>query len=180
MNRELRLMIAVGLVALLTACNSNPKRGETPDGAGPEDRPPVSVGEPVEVATIDPADYADSRNLENPDSLLSQREIYFEFDRSDVRPEFLPVIRAHAAYLRAHPGARMVLEGHADERGSREYNLGLGERRGRAVLELMLAEGAGAAQIEVVSFGEERPVCRQSSEACWERNRRVEIVYTAK
>ena len=74
----------------------------------------------------------------------------------------------------------MLLEGHADERGSREYNLGLGERRGNSVRDLMLAEGADADQIEVVSYGEERPVCRQSSETCWERNRRVEIVYTAR
>jgi peptidoglycan-associated lipoprotein len=134
----------------------------------------------VEVDRVDPANFADSRNLDNPDSLLSQREIYFAFDRSDVRAEYLPIIEAHAAYLQANPGARMLLEGHADERGSREYNLGLGERRGSSVNDLMRAQGGSGGQIEVVSYGEERPVCRQSSESCWERNRRVEIVYTAR
>jgi peptidoglycan-associated lipoprotein/tol-pal system protein YbgF len=97
-----------------------------------------------------------------------------------VQPQYLPIIRAHAAYLRSNPTGRVLLEGHADERGSREYNLGLGERRGMSVLDLMRAEGVSASQVEVVSYGEERPVCRQTSEACWERNRRVEIVYTAR
>ncbi len=166
-------------LAVLAACASKPVV-DTPSEPIPGDRPDDSTSVPVEIDRVNPANFADSRNLDNPDSVLSQREIYFEFDRSDVRPEYLPIIRAHAAYVRANPSARMVLEGHADERGSREYNLGLGERRGNSVLDLIRAEGASSGQVEVVSFGEERPVCRQSSEACWERNRRVEIVYTAK
>ncbi|MDT8438901.1 MAG: peptidoglycan-associated lipoprotein Pal [Wenzhouxiangellaceae bacterium] len=179
MKSVFRLTAALTLLALLAACGSQPTRevpSEPDPGTGLPDRP----SQPIETDRIDPANFADSRNLENPDSVLSQREIYFEFDRSDVRAEYLPILRAHAAYLRANSSARMLLEGHADERGSREYNLGLGERRGNAVLELMLADGAAERQIEVVSYGEERPVCRQTSEACWERNRRVEIVYTAR
>jgi len=175
-------LIRIGTVAVLavvlSACAS--RGGDVPDEPAPEPRPPIQPTDPLEVDRVDPGNYADSRNLDNPDSVLSQREIYFEFDRADVRVEYLPIISAHAAYLQSNRSARMLLEGHADERGSREYNLGLGERRGNSVLELMLAEGASAGQIEVVSYGEERPVCRQSSEACWERNRRVEIVYTAR
>jgi peptidoglycan-associated lipoprotein len=178
MNFALKIVLIVILALALGACATD--TGDVP--AEPEPRPqqPSVPTEPVEVDRVNPADFADSRNLDNPDSTLSQREIYFEFDRSDVRAEYLPIIRAHADYLKANPSARMLLEGHADERGSREYNLGLGERRGQSVLDLMQAEGASSSQIEVVSYGEERPVCRQSSESCWERNRRVEIVYTAR
>ncbi|MDX1626946.1 MAG: peptidoglycan-associated lipoprotein Pal [Wenzhouxiangellaceae bacterium] len=178
MKPAVRLMMALVLALVLAAC-ARETRDEVPDEPMPEDST-TQPTDPVETSRVDPADHADSRNLDNPDSLLSQREIYFEFDRSNVQQQYLPIIRAHAEYLRANPTARVLLEGHADERGSREYNLGLGERRGNAVLDLMLAEGASRGQIEVVSYGEERPVCRQSSEACWERNRRVEIVYTAR
>ncbi|MEX0914974.1 MAG: peptidoglycan-associated lipoprotein Pal [Wenzhouxiangellaceae bacterium] len=177
MNFVSKIFLVAALALLLGACASDTR--EVPPEPAPEPQP-TEPSDPVDVDRVDPADFADSRNLDNPDSTLSQREIYFEFDRSDVRPEYVPIVRAHAAYLRANSSARMLLEGHADERGSREYNLGLGERRGNSVLDLMLAEGASSRQIEVVSYGEERPVCRQSSESCWERNRRVEIVYTAR
>jgi peptidoglycan-associated lipoprotein len=177
MNTAVRLMSILALSLLLAAC-AQPTR-ETPTDIEPTE-PTTPTTDPVEVDRVDPADFADSRNLDNPDSLLSQREIYFEFDRSNVQPQYLPIIRAHAAYLKSNPTGRVLLEGHADERGSREYNLGLGERRGTSVLDLMRAEGVSGSQVEVVSYGEERPVCRQTSEACWERNRRVEIVYTAR
>lgn len=177
MNFASKISLVLVLALVLGACATDTR--DVPPAPEPEPRP-TQPSDPVEVDRVNPANYADSRNLDNPDSTLSQREIYFEFDRSDVRPEYMPIVRAHAAYLRANPSARMLLEGHADERGSREYNLGLGERRGNSVLDLMRAEGASADQIEVVSYGEERPVCRQSSESCWERNRRVEIVYTAR
>jgi len=177
MNFALKIFLVLALALVLAACATDTR--ETPPEPEPEPQP-TEPADPVEVDRVNPADFADSRNLDNPDSTLSQREIYFEFDRSDIRPEYLPIIRAHAAYLRANSSARVLLEGHADERGSREYNLSLGERRGNSVLDLMLTEGASARQIEVVSYGEERPVCRQSSESCWERNRRVEIVYTAR
>jgi peptidoglycan-associated lipoprotein len=177
MNPVSKMLPVAVLALLLSACATDTR--DVPPEPEPEPRP-TEPTDPVEVDRVDPADYADSRNLDNPDSLLSEREIFFEFDRSDVRSEYVPIIEAHAAYLRANPSARMLLEGHADERGSREYNLGLGERRGNSVRDLMLANGASSDQIEVVSYGEERPVCRQSSESCWERNRRVEIVYTAR
>jgi peptidoglycan-associated lipoprotein len=177
MNFASKIFLVSALALLLGACATDTR--DVPPAPEPEPQP-VEPSDPIEVDRVNPTNYADSRNLDNPDSTLSQREIYFEFDRADVRAEYLPIIRAHAAYLRANPSARMLLEGHADERGSREYNLSLGERRGNAVLDLMMAEGGSSNQIEVVSYGEERPVCRQSSENCWERNRRVEIVYTAR
>ncbi len=90
------------------------------------------------------------------------------------------MIRCHAKWLQNNRGARMTLEGNADERGSREYNLGLGERRGNSVRDLLLANGASSSQINVVSYGEERPVCTMSDDSCWGKNRRTEIVYTVK
>ncbi|MCA1778366.1 MAG: peptidoglycan-associated lipoprotein Pal [Xanthomonadaceae bacterium] len=178
MKPVLRIFYILVLAGLLSACASQTR--DLPPEPQPEAQPPQQPSDPVEVDRLDPTNYTDSRNLPNPDSILSQREIYFEFDRADVRPEYLPLVRAHATYLKANSTARMELEGHADERGSREYNLGLGERRGNSVSDLLAAEGVSSRQVEVVSYGEERPVCRQSSETCWERNRRVEIVYTAR
>jgi peptidoglycan-associated lipoprotein len=114
------------------------------------------------------------------DSCLRQRVVYFDLDRSEIRPEFQAAVACHASYLHQFPGARVTLEGNADERGSREYNLGLGERRGNAVSSALGSAGASSSQLNVVSYGEERPVCKDHSEGCWQKNRRVEIVYSAK
>ena len=177
MKSAFRLIALAMLVALLAAC----ARETVPEPAPPEPAPPARPAPAaVETAALDPRDFTDPRNLDNTDSVLYQRVIYFEFDRSTIQSQYEPIIRAHAEYLRANPSARVILEGHTDERGSREYNLGLGERRGNSVYELMTAIGASSRQIEVVSYGEERPVCRQSNEDCWQRNRRTEIVYTAR
>ncbi|QKK01743.1 MAG: peptidoglycan-associated lipoprotein Pal [Pseudomonadota bacterium] len=176
MKTALRFLALVMLAAILAACAR-----ETVEEPAPPEPPPAPEPAPEpETRPLDPRDYTDPRNLDNADSLLSERVIYFEFDRSNVQSQFRPIIEAHAAYLRANASARVILEGHADERGSREYNLGLGERRGNSVESLLEAGGASGRQLEVVSYGEERPVCRESDENCWQRNRRVEIVYTAR
>ena len=114
------------------------------------------------------------------DACLRQRVVYFDFDRADVRPEAAATLACHGKYLKDRPSARVTLEGHADERGTREYNLGLGERRGRGAGDALQAQGGSAGQINVVSYGEERPTCNEHGEPCWGKNRRVEIVYTAK
>ena len=114
------------------------------------------------------------------DSCLRQRVVYFDFDQSTIRPEFQAAVACHAEYLKQFRGARVTLEGNADERGTREYNMGLGERRGNAVQSALGAAGASSSQLNVVSYGEERPVCKEHGEGCWQKNRRVEIVYTAK
>lgn len=174
MKTAWRLTLALIIAMALAACKSTPE--EVP--AEPE---PVDETPKVETqAAPDPRDYTDSRNFDNPESLLSKRVIYFDFDKSTIRPEFRGIVQAHAAYLASSGTARMTLEGHADERGTREYNLGLGERRGNAVSGLMSAQGGRGNQLTVVSYGEERPTCRVSDDECWGMNRRVEIVYTAK
>ena len=105
---------------------------------------------------------------------------YSPADLDALRPEFQAAMSCHAKYLRDRPSSRITLEGNADERGSREYNLGLGERRGNAVSSALQANGGSGSQLTVVSYGEERPTCTDSNEDCWAKNRRVEIVYTAK
>ena len=171
-----RLTLAMIIALALTACQTTPEAIPEPT---PEPEPePAPVVETA--AAPDPHDYTDSRNFDNPESLLSKRIIYFDFDKSTVRPEFRGIVSAHAAYAASHSSASVTLEGHADERGTREYNLGLGERRGNAVMGLMSAQGARGSQQVVVSYGEERPTCRVSDEDCWAQNRRVEIVYTAR
>ncbi len=114
------------------------------------------------------------------DTCLRQRVVYFDFDRDNLKPEFQAIIACHAKYLIDRPMARVTLEGNADERGTREYNLGLGERRGNSVQSAIVGSGSSAGQLNVVSYGEERPVCTESNEDCWAKNRRVEIVYTSK
>lgn len=177
MKIALRLLLALAVALAVSACNKNTKPDDSDTTAPVTDSTTPTT---TTSAAPNPRDYTDARNFDNPESLLSKRIIYFDFDRSEVKPEYRSIIAAHAAYLAASSTARVTLETHADERGTREYNLGLSERRGNAVENLLVAGGASKGQIEVVSYGEERPVCRDSSEDCWWKNRRVEIVYTAR
>jgi len=169
MNNTVRILFSVLLVAGVAACK---KKTVKPDET-PVDTPPTQT-QPVDQSGRYTRDSLDT------DSCLRQRVVYFDLDQTAIKPEFEAQIACHAEYLRQFPDAHVSLEGNADERGSREYNLGLGERRGNAVQSALSAAGASPSQLEVISYGEERPVCRQHDESCWSKNRRVEIVYTAK
>ncbi len=111
------------------------------------------------------------------DDSLGNMIVYFEYDQSDISAEYTDTLASHARRLSGQPGLKVRLEGHADERGSREYNIGLGERRAQAVRRLLLIQGASAGQISTVSFGEERPAALGSSEESYRQNRRVALVY---
>jgi peptidoglycan-associated lipoprotein len=113
----------------------------------------------------------------DPNNPLSRSTIYFVYDSSEVQPDFITVINAHSKYLVAHPNQKMTLEGHADERGSPEYNIALGDQRAKAVAQLMKAQGVADSQLNLVSYGEEKPAVMGSDESAFERNRRVEISY---
>ena len=178
MNTKWRFLLALVIAAGISACKTTEPVAEPV--AAPEPAPAPVVEEATTMAAPDARDYTDARNFDNSESLLSKRVIYFDFDKSEVKSEYRSIVAAHAAYAAAHPSARVTLEGHADERGTREYNLGLGERRGNAISGLLSAAGAMGGQLDTVSYGEERPVCRVSDENCWWQNRRVEIVYTAR
>lgn len=175
MKTTWRLILALVIALSISACKTTPPVTDTDT-----DTTTKPAAEVTTAAALDPRDFTDARNFDNPQSLLSKRVIYFDFDKSEVRSEYRPIVAAHAAYVSAHGSARVTLEGHADERGTREYNLGLGERRSNAVSGLLSAAGAMGSQLDSVSYGEERPVCRVSDDSCWSQNRRVEIVYTAR
>ncbi|RMD78487.1 MAG: peptidoglycan-associated lipoprotein Pal [Gammaproteobacteria bacterium] len=115
--------------------------------------------------------------LEDPHSLLSKRVIYFDFDSAAIKDEYKPIIEAHAAYLAQRPQVHVILEGHTDERGTREYNLALGERRAESVRKMLLLLGVSPEQVTTISYGEERPADPGHDEAAWAKNRRVVIVY---
>jgi peptidoglycan-associated lipoprotein len=108
---------------------------------------------------------------------LSRKVIYFDFDKSEIKPEYADIVRASAQTLTQRPGIKMKLEGNTDERGTREYNIGLGERRAQAVRRALMLQGVGETQITTVSFGAERPAAEGDDEAAWSKNRRVELVY---
>jgi peptidoglycan-associated lipoprotein len=109
-------------------------------------------------------------------ALGQKNVVYFDYDSSEISAEYQPVVAAHASYLVKYPTARVRLEGHTDERGSREYNIGLGERRAQAVRRALLAQGVADAQVVTVSYGEERPAVEGSDDASFAQNRRVELV----
>jgi peptidoglycan-associated lipoprotein len=179
MKTTWRFLLALSIAVAISACKTTEPEPEPVVEPEPE---PV-VEEVVTAPALDPRDYTSReavKNFDNPESLLSKRVIYFDFDKSEVKSEYRAIVAAHAAYISSHRSARVTLEGHADERGTREYNLGLGERRGNAISGLLSAAGAMGSQLDTVSYGEERPVCRVSDENCWWQNRRVEIVYTAR
>ena len=109
--------------------------------------------------------------------LLAQKRVHFAFDSSAIDDEARAIIEAHAAHLVANPSINVLLEGNCDERGTREYNLALGERRAQAVEKMMKVLGVAGSHIKTVSYGEEKPLCQEHNESCWRQNRRVEIVY---
>ena len=115
--------------------------------------------------------------LKDPASPLAQRSIYFDYDSADVQDSYRPTLQAHSDYLTSHKDAKVVLQGNTDERGSREYNLALGQRRADSVRKVMNLLGVPETQIEAVSFGEEKPKMTGEDEAAWKENRRVDIVY---
>ena len=169
MNTATRLLLVSAVCIALGACTKKVK--EEPVTSGPGTGPGTTTG--IGDGVYGPEDLT-------TDACLRNRIIYFDFDQDTLRPEFQAIMACHAKYLRDRPGSRMTLEGNADERGTREYNLGLGERRGNAVSGALQGAGGSASQITVVSYGEERPTCSESDESCWSKNRRVEIVYTAR
>ena len=167
MNKTVRIALVALLCVGAAACSK--KQEVKPQ---PPVEQPTQQQAPASDGKYTPADL-------DTDACLRQRVVYFDFDKSEIKPEFQQIMACHAKYLQDRPTAAMRLEGNTDERGTREYNLGLGERRGNAVSSALQANGASASQMSVISYGKEKPVCREHNEDCWSKNRRVEIVYTA-
>jgi peptidoglycan-associated lipoprotein len=176
--------LAVLSIALLAACSSTPTSEQ--EGAAVEDRSGATASAPAQkpqTQTTGPVtkpltDKPLSGNpLKDPSNILSKRSVYFELDSNVVRDEFKPLVSAHARYLQQNRAQKVTVQGNTDERGSREYNLALGQRRADAVKQMMQLLGAQSEQIETVSFGEEKPKATGSDEKSWSENRRADIVY---
>lgn len=177
------LLMAVMASAILAACSSTPTKEQ--EGAAVEDRggvaavqpqrPPAQTTGPT-TAPLAPKDVS-GNPLKDPSNILSKRSVYFDLDSNIVKDEFKPLVSAHARYLQQNRAAKVTVQGNADERGSREYNIALGQRRADAVSQAMQLLGAQAGQIETVSFGEEKPKATGHDEAGWAENRRADIVY---
>lgn len=140
----------------------------------------TDIGDGAEAQVIVGKEGYSGSNLDDPANALSNRVVYFEYDSSTVREQDQATLQAHANYLAENPTARVRLEGHTDQRGSREYNLALGERRAFAIRQILMIQGASSNQFQVTSFGEERPQAEGDGEMNWQNNRRVELVYTGR
>ncbi len=187
---SIKASLAVILLSgLLVACGgTGGQRGDDLDGA--DDFDPLA--QDGADAGLDDDPFADEQTgcqsppcefardaINDPDSRLAARLIFFDFDRSTIKAEYQALLEAHGKYLAEYPDMKVRLEGHTDERGSREYNLALGEQRAKAVRQVLLFQGVSEDNISVVSFGEELPMDLGHDESAWSQNRRVELVYEA-
>lgn len=190
MIEHTKQLLPAALILVLAACSSTKQSGED---IVIEDRQPSEFstdissadGEEGVVSGSETSGIGDSGSflleaLDDPDSPLAERIIYFALDSNVIADEYTAMVEAHARFLAENPNVSVILEGHTDERGSREYNLALGERRAKSVRDFLLLQGASSSQIETISYGEERPAQDGQSEAEWTQNRRVEILYSTR
>jgi peptidoglycan-associated lipoprotein len=179
-----KALIAALSLALLYGCASQDVQ---PEGkAGVEDRSSGSLPngsgtakrETPEVQPLTPDNGGQAGNpLKDPNNVLSKRSIYFDYDSDAVKDEYRPLLQAHANYLKERRAARMLIQGNADERGSREYNIALGQRRADNIKRMLVLLGGTEAQLESVSLGEEKPRCSAQTEECYRENRRGDLLY---
>jgi len=179
----LKIVSGLTIAVLLAACSSTPTSEQK--GAAVEDRTPstsqpqVIKDTPIKPATTQPTTTQPlaGSELKDPKNILSKRSVFFDYDSNLIKEEFRPMVAAHARYLTQNRNAKMIIQGNTDERGSREYNLALGQRRADAVKQMMTVLGAEGPRVETVSFGEEKPRAQGSTEAAFAENRRADIVY---
>ncbi len=180
-----KIAIAAMFAIVLAGCSTNPTTAPVEDKSAATDpaATAATTGTSTRPATTGGVSGANTgaatgaAALKDPNNILSKRNIYFEFDSFVVSDQFKPLVEAHARYLVANRAAKVTLHGHGDERGAREYNIALGQRRADAVKRMMTLLGAQEIQIETVSFGEEKPRNMGHDEGAWAENRRVDIVY---
>ena len=176
MNKS--LLMSVLLASVLAACSNNAVKNKpaAPVVDSAQSSQAAADAEAARLAAEKAAADADLAALKDPNNILSKRSVYFDFDKDEVKPEYRALVDAHAKFLLAHPKSKVAIQGNADNRGSREYNLSLGQRRSVAVKKVMNLAGVQEAQIETVSYGEEKAnACKD--EACFQQDRRADIVY---
>ncbi|HZW24510.1 MAG TPA: peptidoglycan-associated lipoprotein Pal [Gallionella sp.] len=167
-----KLVISLVLVNLLAACASN-KPAETTAATADSGTKATAAAKTAAATTTQVAD----DRLNDPTSILAKRSVYYPFDVDAVQDADKPVVQAHGQYLGANPNRKVRLEGNCDERGSNEYNLGLGQRRADGVKKMLELSGAKSVQLDSVSYGEEKPRASGHDEASWAQNRRTDINY---
>lgn len=175
MKSMISTIFIAAMLSFLAGCSST---GGSKDGSGVavEDRSIGGDGGVISGGASGTSRF-DSQALNDPNSPLARRVIYFEYDSAEISGADQDTLAAHAGFLASNPGQRITLEGHTDERGSREYNIALGDRRALSVQRILELNGTGGDQVSVVSYGEEKPAADGHSDAAWRLNRRVEIVY---
>jgi peptidoglycan-associated lipoprotein len=166
MMSKFRMVFAALLVGVLAACHSGVKLNENASKGAVGTQPNPNAVAPV---TVD--------ELNNPNSPLAKRSVYFDFDSYSVKTDYQSLLQAHAQYLKSHPDRHILIQGNTDERGTSEYNLALGQKRAEAVRSALVTLGVSDSQIEAVSLGKEKPVATGHDEASWAQNRRADIVY---
>ncbi|MCX7218073.1 peptidoglycan-associated lipoprotein Pal [Undibacterium sp.] len=167
------LALIISSLALITACSTPVKLDDKPVV---EDKS-TKVVTPVDTRTVSPVDTVSVDPLNDPKGILSKRSVYFDYDSYVVKDEFKSLVEAHAKYLSANKGRKILIQGNTDERGGREYNLALGQKRAEAVRKALALLSVPEAQVEAVSLGKEKPKATGSDEASWAENRRADIVY---
>lgn len=169
-----RSLLTLSAVALMLAACAQPQPPAPPPSAARLD---AMSQRPAPTVTTMPAPAGPRSPLDDPSSPLYRKVVYFDYDTAEIRPQYTDLLRAHAGYLYQTPGAGLTLEGHTDERGTRDYNLALSDRRAEAVRQFMIAEGVPADRLSTVGYGEERPAQPGQNEESMALNRRVELVY---
>lgn len=175
-----KTLIGVLTVLLVAACSTTPKQegGAPVDERNPSATTPGAATSGAGQGSVAGTPSARPGNpLKDPGSILSKRSVYFDFDAYAIKDDYKSLLEAHARYLQANRGAHMTVEGNTDERGSREYNIALGQRRADAAKRMMLLFGATEAQIDTVSFGKEKPKNPGHDESAWAENRRDDLAY---
>ena len=171
------LLIALPMLAL-GACSSTADIDSESAESATEQATKTTVDDTVQIDTIEAVEFTDKELMvqEYTDAIL-ETTIHFDFDKSMIKPEFTKILDAHAKYLVANPAKLVTVEGHADEKGTPEYNIALGERRAVSVATYLENMGVASSQINVVSYGEEKPVNLEHNVAAWAENRRAELAY---
>jgi peptidoglycan-associated lipoprotein len=168
-------VLAVSLAACTKPTQVQPDAGAQAPATTTEGAATSGLGNPAGTAGSGSA-AAMTAQQQALAALEARNTVYFAYDSSEIQSEYLPVVAAHAGYLAKYPAARIRLEGNTDERGSREYNIGLGERRAQTVRKALMLQGVADSQITTVSYGEERPAVEGHDEAAYAQNRRVVMV----
>ncbi len=182
MNRRLSPVLPALAFALLVAACSHKPQPVAPVAPTPTPSPtPVPVRpEPVPTVVPTPAVEEIPSDVAELNRRGYLKDAFFDLDKSEVRPDARAALEADAAWLRKYPTVRATIEGHCDERGTRDYNMALGDRRANAVKDYLVTLGIGSSRLHTVSYGKERPFCREHGESCWQENRRGHFVITAR